>query len=120
MSRMWSEAAGRSVEVDEMPPDRAANGQRKPRFQAEWVKLPTAWIVTLRQTKSISAVQLAMEILSAEFRRKHTGREIVLSAAMTGMPRTTRNRAARELARLGLIEVEMDSRQATRVVQVHV
>jgi hypothetical protein len=63
---------------------------------------------------------LAMEILFAEFRRQHTTDEIVLSAAMSGMPNATRTDATRELVRLGLIEVKQCGRQAARVARVNV
>lgn len=119
MRKMWSASAGRFVEVEEEPANATAKGPRKTRFQAEWAKLPASWLVALRQAPSGSTKQLAMEILFAEFRRKHIGGEIVLSAAMTGMHHTTRNRAARELALLGLIELEGEGRQAIRVVRIH-
>ena len=115
--KMWSASAGRFVEVEEVPSNATATGPRKPRFQAEWAKLSASRLTALRQTQRGSTKQLAMEILFAEFRRRHIGGEIVLSGAMTGIPRTTRNRAARELAKLGLIEVEADARQATRIIR---
>ena len=93
--------------------------RRKP-FQAQWVRLPVSWLVALRGTKSAAAKQLAMEILFAEFRRKYTDGELVLSAAMSGMPNATRAGATKELVRLGLIEVEQCGRQAPRVVRVNV
>jgi hypothetical protein len=61
-----------------------------------------------------------MEILFAEFRQRHTEGEIVLSAAMSGMPNATRADATKELVRLGLIEVERCGRLAPRVVRVNV
>ena len=116
--KMWSPGAERFVEVEEAL-DRPAGKQRKPPFHAEWVKLPVAWCTALEQTQSGSTYRLALRILREEFRRKHTGGQIVLSAATTGMTHTTRNRAARELARLGLIELEGEGKQAMRVARIH-
>jgi hypothetical protein len=90
------------------------------RFQAQWTRLPLSWLIALRKTKSASAKQLAMEILFAEFRRKYTNGEVVLSEATTGLPHPTRITAIRELVRLGLIEVEQHGREATRVARLNV
>jgi hypothetical protein len=117
--KVWSPAAGREIEVEEVQSNATAKGPPKSQFRAQWVKLPATWITTLRQTKSASTKQMAMEILHAEFRRKHTGGQIVLSAATTGMHHTTRNRAAGELVRLGLIELEGEGKQAMRVARIH-
>jgi hypothetical protein len=116
--RVWSPGAQRWVEVAEVPTD-AQRPRRKP-FRTQWVRLTVEWLEVLLQTKSASTVQLAMEILVAEFRQRHIGGEIVLSAALSKLPSTTRRRAARELVKLGLIEVAQSGRQATRVVRVNV
>lgn len=96
----------------------AKTARRKP-FQAQWARLPVSWLIALRRTKSAAAKQLAMEILFAEFRRQHTGGEVVLSATMTGLPHPARARATKKLVELGLIEVEQHGRQAPRVTRVH-
>jgi hypothetical protein len=87
--------------------------------KAQWARFPLPWIVALRQTKSASTKQLAMEILFADFRRKYTNGEIVLSAATTGLPHSTRAAATRELVRLGLIEVEQHGWEAARVIRLN-
>jgi hypothetical protein len=92
----------------------------KVKFEAQWARLPLSWLIALRQTKSASAKQLAMEILFAEFRRKYTNGEVVLSEASTGLPHPTRTMAIRELVRLGLIEVEQHGGKAVRVVRLNV
>jgi hypothetical protein len=117
-SHAWSPSAERWVEVEQLPNQETAREGRKP-FQAQWVRFPLSWLVALRQTKSGSAWRLAAEILFAEFRRQHTRGEIVLSAATTGLPHSTRPRAVQQLVRLGLIEVEQSGRQAVRVTKVH-
>jgi hypothetical protein len=99
----------------------ARKGKKVPgnvRFEAQWARLPMSWLIALRKTKHASTKQLAMEILFAEFRRKYTNGEVVLSAATTGLPRATRAVAIRELVQLGLIEVEQHGREATRVVKL--
>ncbi len=65
-----------------------------------------------------------MEILSEAFKRapkrNYRGGDIVLSSTVVaGMPRTTRWRAAKELAQLGLIEIEQNGRQAPRVIHIY-
>jgi hypothetical protein len=117
--RVWSQGAQRWVEVAKVPTDETQQVRRKP-FQAQWVRFPLSWRAALRQTRSINAVHLAIEILFAEFRRQHTGGEIVLSEAVTGLPHPPRGRAVRTLVKLGLIEVEQYGRQAPRVTKVQV
>jgi hypothetical protein len=40
------------------------------------------------------------------FKREHIGGDIVLSSEVTRMPQTTRRRVAKELVKLGLIDIE--------------
>jgi hypothetical protein len=64
------------------------------------------WREALRRAKCAgSTYDLALTILFEAFKREHVGDEIVLSAKLTGMPRDTRRRAARELVKLGLIKL---------------
>jgi hypothetical protein len=84
---------------------RTAKKKRKA-FEANWVRLPRRWIKVLQRAKSAGATyELAHSILAKAFECEYTGQEIVLSAAMTGMPKNTRIRAAKELARLKLIKL---------------
>jgi hypothetical protein len=93
--------------------------KRKPKpFKSEWVKLPMRWVGALQQSSSVRTYQLAIMILDETFKNKRTGREVVLTAKMTGMPHSTRLRAANELVRLSLIEIEREGRQAIRVTGV--
>jgi len=55
---------------------------------------------------------LALLILWEAF--KQGTKEVVLSTAVTGMPRETKGRAARELAELGLIRLEGMGTRALR------
>src|ERR1700738_4820642 len=80
------------------PPDKS--------FEPRWVKLPMLWIKALRQAKSVSTVSLAHAILSLALMQEWNGREIVLSAQSTGVPKSTRARAVDELVRLKLIKIK--------------
>jgi hypothetical protein len=88
-------------------------------FKAQWVKLPMRWVEALRKSKSAATCQLAMVILFEAFKCEQVGGEIVLSATTTGMPGSTRRRAARGLVRLGLITTEQNGKGALRVSMIH-
>jgi hypothetical protein len=89
---------------------------RKP-FQTEWVQFPRTWREALRRAKSAGTTyDLALTILAEAFKRKWVGGEVVLSAEMTKMPRRTRKRAIKELAKLELIKLHRErANQAYRV-----
>jgi hypothetical protein len=95
---------GRRIEIIDQP-DVKPKKKRKP-FKAEWVQFPTRWIEALRRSGRVSAYRLALAILVEAFRRKIIGGEVVLSSEVTGMARTTRLQAAKELVALGLIETK--------------
>jgi hypothetical protein len=105
---------GRRIEVVTIDRGITPKPARKP-FRARWVKVPTWWIHTLKQSRSVSTYELALTILHEAFKRQHVGGEIVLSSAVTGMPSNTKMRAARELADLGLIELDQADKRAVRV-----
>ena len=105
---------GQRIEVVELDTGLAQKKRREP-FKAQWVKLPREWIEVLRQSKSASTKQLAMEILLEAFKREQVGGEIVLSSTTTGMNREAKRAAAKELVKLGLIRIERNGSQATRV-----
>jgi hypothetical protein len=85
-------------------------------FQPKFVQVPVRWVEALRQSKNAGAYQLALVILLEAFQRERIGGEIVLSSEMTGMSGTIRRRAAQELERLGLIQLERRGKQALRVI----
>jgi hypothetical protein len=111
---------GRRIEVDELVP--ATSVQQKPRrktFETRFVLVPKGWIKVLTRTKSAGTYRLALVILDKEFERQQTGKEIVLSAHVTGMSQTTRRRATQELVSLGLIRLKPRSgRDAPKVMAV--
>jgi hypothetical protein len=106
---------GQRIAVETLEdPSTTPKRRRKP-FKATWVQLPWHWVVALRKAKRISTYQLALTILFEDFKRKQIGGNIVLSTQMTGMRRQTRVRAAKELAKLGLITIRQNGKEAYRV-----
>ena len=108
---------GRRIEIIDRQ-DANPKKRRKP-FKAEWVKLPSKWIEALGKSGRINAYRLALVILLEDFKRKRWGGEVVLSSEVTGMPRNTRMRAAKDLVELGLIETEQRGRGALRVSNIY-
>lgn len=94
----------------------AQKPKRKP-FEARWAPIPRRWRMALRG-KSGKTYELAHAILFEEVKRKNIGGDIVLSEAVTGMPHSTRARAANELVKLGLIEVERNGKHALMVTHI--
>jgi len=89
---------------------------RRKQFKIEFVKFPVHWIEALREARHITTYRLALVILAEAFQREFIGGEIVLSSEMTGIPRTSKLKAARELERLGLIRIGRLGRQSLRVI----
>jgi hypothetical protein len=110
---------GRRIAVETLDTGIIPNTKRKP-FKAQWVKLPLHWSEALRRSKSVSTYQLAHVILFETFKRKHVGGDVVLSWAVTGMPHSTRARAANELVELGLIKIIRNGKHALRVTPIQI
>jgi hypothetical protein len=105
---------GKRIEV--VPVEMPEAPKRREPFKAEFVKFPTSWCEALRRGKCGPAYELALVILSEAYKRKHVGGEIVLSAEVTGMTRTSRRTGLRKLVELGLIKLHRTSgNQAYRV-----
>jgi hypothetical protein len=99
---------GKRIEVETFE-TRQPKRKRKPFTAWQWVKVPRGWVTTLARSKSTSTYQLAFIILVEALKRKYSKYdkpEINLSTKVTGMPRCTKMRAARELADLGLIRLD--------------
>src|SRR5262245_27197942 len=93
---------GRQIEVETMQlPSKA----RRKAFEPRFVQVPRHWISVLGRSQSVNTYRLALLILFAAFKNKQRNGVLTLSTAMTGMPRNTKVRAARELADLGLIQL---------------
>jgi hypothetical protein len=112
---------GRFIEYETLNPIEP----KKPRagFQARWAKLPKYWVEALRRVNQANTLKLALRILfettTLELEGKR-GVRITLSSGMTGMPRSSRKRAVRELVKLDLIDVEQRGREAPRVLAKHI
>jgi hypothetical protein len=107
---------GKRVAVEEI----TASPPTKPRkpFRLQFVKLPDQWIQRLGLSNNPGTFKLAHHILKANFKRQHVGGEIVLSTEATGLSRKVRSKAVKELVRLGLIQIERNGNQATRVTSL--
>src|SRR5262245_13221787 len=92
--------------------------RRQVAFKTRWVKLPWRWANALRESNSVSTYRLAHIILFEAFKRKQIGGEIILSTVVTGMSRSTRRRAAKELAKLKLIEIQQYGKATVRVTNL--
>jgi len=110
---VYSPGAGKNIRVTAI--DAPTPARRK--FRADFVKVPRAWIERLRDAPG-SVYGLALDILAEDFRRKNVGGEIILSAAVTGLPQRQRHRAIAALVSRGLIEVRKGRNQAPRVVRL--
>jgi hypothetical protein len=94
--------------------------QKRKTFQAEFIQVPAYWIKALRGAHG-TTYQLAHAILEADFERRHKrrGGGVVLSKEVTGLLRSSRQRATKALLQLGLIEVEIpEGRCAPRVTKL--
>ncbi len=116
---VYSPSLGRRVKVltHELEPRKKRHN--KP-FRVRWVKKPRFWIEALGHSNSANTHRLADIILMEAFKatggRHYSADEIILSsAAVPGMARKYKIRAAKELAGLGLITVWPDGRRALRV-----
>ena len=87
-------------------------------FKTEWVRLPAIWIDRLEQSNSSSTHKLAHRILMEAFKREQIGGQIVLSGRVTGLPCSTTVRAARELVKLELIQIQRSGNKALRVTNL--
>ena len=106
---------GRRIEVVTINPDPCPIPKRRRKsFEPWFVKLPRHWISALRRSKSARTWELAVIILWEAFKDKRGTGEVILSSQVTGMPGSTRRRAARELVELGLITVAEEQTQTLR------
>jgi hypothetical protein len=122
INRRWvtdarAKDGGLWVETLEFPSTRTRSKKRKP-FRVDWVKLPDYWIRQLEQARRRATYKLAHRILREAFKQQHIGGEIILSAAVTGLPGTTRRAAIRELIALKLVEIQQDGHQAPKVIKL--
>jgi hypothetical protein len=122
INRRWvtdarAEGGGLWVDTLVFPSTPTRSKKQKP-FKIDFVKLPDYWIRQLEQTERCATYKLAHRILREAYKQQFTGDEIVLSAAVTGLPGTTRRAASRELIALKLIEIQQNGRRAPRVIKL--
>jgi hypothetical protein len=104
---------GRRIAVTTVNADSALPRKKRKPFESQFVKLPRHWITGLQRSNSVNTYRLAHMILREGFKREHVGGKVVLSTKVTsGMIRSTKIRAARELVELGLIRIEQDGNRA--------
>jgi hypothetical protein len=77
------------------------------------------WIMALEGANAdSSAYKLALRLLAEAFKCSQVGGDVVLSSQVTGMPRSSKSRAAKELQRLGLIRTERQKVKQSSLVHV--
>ena len=106
---------GRRIEVVTINPDPSpVQKRRRKSFELWFVKLPRHWISALKRSKSARTYELAHIILWVAFKDKRGTGEVILSRQVTGMPASTRQRAARGLVELGLITITEEQTRTLR------
>jgi hypothetical protein len=87
----------------------------------KWVKLPVQWVNRLRASRiGAASFKLAHVILIENFKLEQMAvKEIVLSKEVTGQSRRVRQRAIRNLVKLGLIRVKRIDGKAIRVSELY-
>ena len=114
----YSPSLGRRIAVETLNHPAADAGRRgKPKpFKADFVKLSNYWIEQLERSSHVATYKLANRILRETFKQQQRGGgEVILSAYVTGLPRSTRRRATKEMVDLNLIRIEQDGNKAVRV-----
>jgi hypothetical protein len=117
MTRVTKEyvpSIGCTIKVEEL--ETLSRKSKRKQFKLEWVKFPLSWFSRLQHSRRVEAYRLAFIILREVFKCQVGGGEIILSTEVTRMKRSTKLKAARELARLGLIKIIRDGNKALRVV----
>ena len=115
---VYSPGLGKRIAAEVCPPLKQPPKHKRKPFKTEYVQFPGWWIERLCKAKG-STILLALIILAEAFKREHVGGDIVLSSAVTKMPRTTRMQAVKELVELGLIVTSQRGHQAAVVSHVN-
>jgi hypothetical protein len=105
---------GKDVAAETVP-----RKKREP-FKPKYTEIPTYWVEQLEVHHSAAMYQLALRILAADFERRQRGKskDIILSTAVTGLPRQTRSDVAKKMVEAEMIEVEQHNTQAIRVTRL--
>ena len=118
-SRVWSH--GKWIEVgylNDPPKNKGKRPRKQKSFKIDWVKLPNYWIEQLDRCQRLGTIKLAHRILREAYKRQYLGGEVVLSVAVTGLPRSTRRRAVEEMVKLGLIHTQQEGNKAVVVTEL--
>ena len=117
--QVWDKKHQRWIKVGYLddPPPETRRTKRKP-FKIDFVKLPGYWIEQLERSRRVGPYKLAHRILKEAFKQQHRGGEVVLSTAVTGMPRATRHDAVKVIVELGLIRIKQEGRGAVIVTEL--
>ena len=108
---------GKRIELNTLEPKSPARKRRK-QFKPQFALVSVYWIKELEKYKSAGLYQLAHCILLEDHKCKQIGGEIILSRAVTGLPRQTRAWAIRKMVEAKMIEVSQTGNEAVRVVKL--
>ena len=109
---------GQRVEVFETPQPSQPKTRRQ-EFEVEFVQFPARWAKALRSVQANGSTWgLAYALLAEAFKREHLGGDVILSTFVTGMPRNTKRKAARELQKLNLIHIEYQREKQSPIIYV--
>ncbi len=108
---------GQRIEIETLPEIPSTKPRRKV-FKTEHVQVTWRWVEALEQVKTVSAYRLAMRLLAEAFKCEILGGEVILSSEVTRMPRNSKGRAARELQKLGLIQIEHRGDKQSPIVNI--
>jgi hypothetical protein len=100
--------------IAEPTPRRKKRTSFKPRF----AQVPIYWVTQLEKHNSAALYQLAHRVLLEAHKRKQLGGEIILSTAVTGLPRQTRARTIKLMVGAEMIKISQHGNQAARVIKL--
>jgi hypothetical protein len=107
------------IEVETLEPTTPPRVKRKS-FKVSFTQVPEFWANKLETLKSWTTWQLARRILRAVHIQQNTywPEPVTLSRKMTGLAKTSRNRATDNMVNLGLIRTKQDGHGAAVVVEL--
>jgi hypothetical protein len=110
-------AHGKRIAVETLEPKTPAPWRRKP-FKAHFIRLPEFWMAQLEHAKGKATYHLAIRILHEAFKRQFIPGSVVLSAAVTGLARTCRHKATKDMLQLKLIGIKQEGNKAAIVTKL--
>ena len=116
LSRFKSRKQDRRSVEEILATPRPPKKERKP-FRSKFIQVPSFWREVLRGASGATH-DLALAVLDEKHKRDYLGGDIVLSAEVTGMRKTTRKRATQDMVGRGLFEVDQLGHAAPRVTSI--